>query len=344
MNEFFTGVLEDPRTKEEKLKDWSADEVLAGDAPAEWRMKEPRSFPIWNQYSTSACVAFAKAKQISIEVWRQTGVWIDFSPSSIYQLRRNADRGMYIADANEIVNKRGVSLEALMESQNLTEEQIMAVKRTKVADLFASAIAEAVVSYLYLPVGIDRIAQAIEKGPAVSLLIYANADEYTDIPEAKNRYLTYDKADIRHEVVAVDYYLDQTLGKVLAIEDSWGPGHGQGGRRIFTEDFVNMRVVQADYFSVFSFDGETPKPKLNFTKDLKFGDQGEDVRKLQDMLKFEGKFPTDQDSTGYYWHITAKAVLAWQIEHKVDSLTELNRLGGHFFGPASRKTANQKFA
>lgn len=347
--ELFSGVIEDIKTIEQTAKTgWNIDEVLAGSAPFSWEKKsidKLKNYPIWNQYMTSACVAFSKAKQVSIAVFKETGVWIDFSPASIYQLRSNDGAGMFVPEANEIVNSRGVTLEALMKSQNLTEKEIAKVKRSKVADLIAKAIAEAVVSYLYITDrSIDRIAQTIESGRGVSLLIFATADEYTDTPTVKNKDLKYEQATIRHEVVATDYFIHETYGKVLWIDDSWGVGHGQGGHRIMTEDFLNRRCIFADAIDLFSFEGSENKPKFDFAVNMRFGQTSEDIKKLQDMLKYEQELPSNQPSTGYYGYMTASAVLSWQKKNKVDTDIELDLSGGRSFGPRSRKVANEKFA
>lgn len=346
-NQYFTGVLDDIRPAEARKKDWSIDEVLAGDAPMNWREKqesEIAKWPAWDQAGTSACVAFSKARQLSIRIFKETGVWIDFSPASIYQLRANRPGlGMMISDANDIVNSRGATLEALMKSQGLTEEQIMAVKRSKVADLIARAIAEAVVSYLYVAVDIDRIAQTIESGKAVSLLTFAAYDEYSRKEPMVMGQLTYEDAPIRHEIVAVDYFLAGGVKK-LRINDS--AHFGGFAERDFTADWLKNRVILADAMDLFSFEGSKEiRPKFRFEANLWQGmPVNEDTKNLQNMLKWEQSFPANQDSTGYYGPITAKAVLDWQLKNKVAPEEELKRLGGTKFGPASRAVANQKYS
>lgn len=304
-----TGVLGDPRTDPRVVNGWGIGEVMAGSAPLDWRPKavqELKQFPIWNQDGSSACVAFAKAKQLSIAMFVRTGVWIDFSPASIYQLRTNAPSlGMNIGDANDIVNKRGATLEALMRSQDLTEAQINAVKRTKVADMFAKAIAEAVVSYLYVPVDIDKVAQAIEASYAVSLLVFANFDEYNGTPTILHPGLTYADAQIKHEVDAVDYYLHPTEGKCLWIEDSWGVGTGQGGRRNFTATFLSQRCILADALGVFDFEGgQDQRPKYDGS-----------IISLQKCLRYEGFFPLGVDYTENFGPITRAGVVKFQLKY-----------------------------
>lgn len=315
-NEIFTGVLGDPRLDPRVVNGHSVNEILAESAVLNWQKKTPVQYPVWNQAGTSACVAFSKAKQLSIKIFNLTGVWIDFSPASIYQLRANKPQGgMNIGDANQIVNERGATLEALMKSQNLSEEQIMAVKRTKVADLFAKAIAEAVVSYLYVPVDIDRIAQTIESGKAVSLLIFATSDEYSRLrPVVLNPGLIYEQAPIRHEIVAVDYFIDQDGTKVIHCNDS---SHFGGiPLRNLTADFITKRCILADAIDMFTFEpGEVQKPHYD-----------ESVKSLQDCLKHYGTFPANVDSTGYMGNITWKAVRDFQVKEGLHP-TGVNNVG-----------------
>jgi hypothetical protein len=262
-----TGVLTDPRLDLKVQNGFLVDEVLPASAVFEWKQKNTVKYPAWNQHRTSACVAFSKAKQISIKIFELTGVWIDFSPASIYQLRANKPaEGMDISNANDIVNKSGVTLEALMKSQGLTEEQIHQVRRTKVADLFAKAIAEAVVRYMYITkdITIDRIAQTIHNKGATSLLIYGTIKEYAQkVPTILIKDLEYadPRAVVRHEVVGVDYFLDKSNKKKLLINDS---AHFGGlSEREFSEEFIAKRCILADVLDVFSFDPNTEKPKFD---------------------------------------------------------------------------------
>lgn len=305
-----TGVIGDPRQDPRVRAGWSSTEVSAPPI-VQWVEKTPtdlkRYGEIWNQNGSSACVAFSKARQLSIELFRQTGVWLPLSPASIYQLRGNRPGlGMQISDANDIVNKRGATLDALMKSQDLTEDQINAVKRTKVADLIASALAEAVVSYLYVPVDIDLVAQQIDKGKAVSLLLFGNFAEYGEKPVILDPSLSYEDAQIKHEVCAVDFML-QAGEKCLWIEDSWGVGNGIGGRRTFTEGFLEKRVILADCLAVFDFEGGVGlRPSYDGS-----------VISLQKCLRFEGLFPLDVDYTENFGPITRAGVVKFQLKHAI---------------------------
>lgn len=307
-NEIFTGVTDDPRLDPRVINGWNINEVVAESSYFNWSKKSVLNlvkYPVWDQSSTSACVAFSKAKQVSIKIFLMTGVWIDFSPASIYQLRPDKTRGgMAIADANDIVNNTGVTLEALMKSQGLTEEQIQIVHRSKVADLFAKAIAEAVVRYLYIPINIDKIAQTIEAGKAVSMLIFSNYDEYARmVPIVIDTNLTYENAPIRHEIVGVDYFLDQNGIKRIYVNDS---AHFGGlAVRELTEDFIMKRCILADALDVFTFDIEIgDKPSYDGT-----------IISLQKCLLYEGLFPVGISFVENLGPVTREAINKFQIKY-----------------------------
>ena len=308
--ENFTGVLDTRQDIELVKANWNISELVAESAPLNWKKKtapELPHYPVWNQSKTSACVGFAKARQVSIRVFNLTGVWIDFSPASIYQLRANKPKGgMNIADANDIVNTQGVTLEALMKSQNLNETQINAVERTDVADLLAKGMAEAVVSYFYVPANIDRIAQTIEAGKAVSMLLFANSNEYSRaIPQVLDPNLTYENAPIRHEIVGVDYFLDSNGVKRIYINDS--AHFGGFVTRELTEDFIEKRVILAEAIDIFSFNKdvpETPKPRYDGS-----------IISLQKCLQYEGLFPKNVAFVENFGPITQKAVMQFQVKY-----------------------------
>ena len=285
----------------------------------------------------SNCVAATKATQLEWEIKRLTGEWIELSPLSIYRERMNKTPGMWVHDAHNIIKKKGATLEALLKSENLTEHEATIAKLTTTAEAYAKALTAIDFSYLYLPIDADRIATALEMGHAVGIILFANRDEYTNVPYVKDSNLTFATATIRHSITLLDYFIYNGKKAFWAI-DSWGVGHAQGGYRIITEDFLNQRVTTADYFDKFILDAHN-KQSYDFHQNLKYGDKNEQVVFLQNFLKERGYFPTNQVSTGFYGVITANAVLKWQLDNKVDTEAELLRLKGHYFGPKSREAA-----
>jgi len=152
----------------------------------------------------------------------------------------------------------------------------------------------------------DSIAQRLEEGRSVSLLLFANFNEYGADPIILDPTLQYEDAQIRHEVVATDYsYVSGR--KCLRIEDSWGLAGGIGGRRWFSEDFVTKRVILADCLAVFDFEGGVgTRPSYDGT-----------IISLQTCLRFEGLFPTDVPYAENYGPVTKDAVKKFQVRYNI---------------------------
>lgn len=350
----FTGLLEDDRSEEAKAKDYKAEEVLDTSSAVEWKHKdddELKKYPIWSQNGAGACVAFTFAKVLGVEIFRNSKVWVDLSPAFFYQQRRNQNSaGMNTYDACEIADNIGTTLEALMPSQELTEAEINAVPQTQFAKNVAAAVATAVESYFYLPKNMDAVARVLDMDKAVATSIFATSGEYRgkEVPVVKDRNLKRSEASILHKVTITDRYLHPKYGKVFVVDDSWGMDAGKGGRRLFTEDWFMTRCTDLVYFDKFEFDNaDSDRPTYTFTKPLEYSTTVEydaDVVALQNILKYEGVFPSNVESSGYYGAITAKAVYAFQVKYAVASLAELNELGGKRVGGKTIAKLNELYA
>jgi hypothetical protein len=149
-------------------------------------------------------------------------------------------------------------------------------------------------------------------------------------------------------VAAVDFVLVNGK-KYLLIEDS---SHFGGiNRRLISEEFFRARNWFARYPMNFIFDSESPtplpqpeKPKYTFKNVLTFGMTNGDVKALQEILRYEGLFPTNISLTGYYGAISAKAILAWQKKYAVAPLSELDSLQGRRVGDKTIKKLNELYS
>lgn len=351
-NNFFnkkgTGALIDTRTEKEKEKDYKFEEIVASINPVYWhekKIEEWKKYPIFDQGKSNACVAFSVSKILGILYYLKNNNFVAFSSAHIYQKRINKPNpGMLGINALDIA-REGVTLEVLLPSQNLNDEEIDNLKIEKYKEDVGKIFK--INNYVLLPVkDIDLIASTIQttqKG--IMVWFYFKLDEWNNIePTIKYPNLNlYSETTLRHSVVAVDFTIWKNK-KALIIEDSWGINFGIKGQRIITEDFYKERNFFAAYPINFVFE-ENFNNKINhkFLKDLKFGDKNEDVKILQDILKKEGLFPSNVDSTGYYGIITAKAVYKWQVKYLVDTLENLNKLEGKIFGVKSRERMNMMY-
>ena len=360
---FVSGAEIDTRPESEKQRDYRSAELVAAATPVNWTEKPQnvwRKFPIFNQDGSGSCVAQTEAKELGIMRWLKDRVYVHFSATHIYQQRANKPGGgMGAVDACNLASK-GATLEVLTPSQGMSDAEMDAVQiedyKKKVGEIFA------VPNYLALPIkDIDAIAsviQATSKG--VMVWFYFELEEWTSQPFVKNPNLELSApATNRHSVTAVDFTLVNGK-KALIIEDSWGTSYGMAGQRVITEDFFKARNWYAGYLMNFKFDQVQPtKPHYTFAKDLVFIEwdsvknqpkdpatdaaQKADVIALQDILKYEGLFPNNSGSTGYYGAITAKAVLAFQRKYQVADEAELVELGGKKVGSKTRAILNQLY-
>lgn len=359
---FRSGAAVDSRPEEAKLKDFKVEEIVAAFNPVNWVEKPQdqwRKFPIFNQDGSGSCVAQTEAKELGIMRWLKDKIYIHFSATDIYQRRTNKPAsGMNAVDARSIAAK-GVTLEDLAPSQGMSDAKmdaavIEAYKR-EVGAVFA------VPNYVALPTrDIDAIASVIQTtGKGVMVWFYFEYPEWSERPVVGNASLELLNATARHSVTAVDFFLLNGK-KCLLIEDSWGVATGIGGQRVVDEVFFKARNWYAGYLVNFRFDDQsqpsplpqpqplpnpTPgKPKHTFVGILTFGETNDHIGALQDILKYEGLFPVNTASTGYYGALTARAVLQWQKKWAVAPVEELDSLAGRRVGEKTIAKLNEIYA
>lgn len=327
--ENFTGLIPDPRTETDKSKDYQHAEVYAA-TPIEWKEKtEFRTFPIRNQNGSGQCVAFSSAKALGVNNLNEAGEYAALSPRDIYTRRSNTGSGMWLQNAGSITKEHGSTLDSLMPSDNLSETA---------ANNFFDRTSESIkIALNYKSQGyvfisndtdvMDNIARIINEGYAPVLTTFFHISEWTDEPKI---LVPSDQAKNFHAITVVDYFLKNDE-KYLLIEDSWGQQYGNDGRRMLSETWIRGRMTGCMYLIDWKFE-PTPKPKHDFKKVLLYGQKNNDIKVLQDVLKYEGLMATNITSTGYYGNITAKGVMDFQIKHAVAPLAEINALAGKRVG------------
>lgn len=337
----FLGAIDDYRTPEHKQKDFRFDEIVATTAPVRFEAKEPsqwRSFPVRSQGQAGSCVAHSCALVAGILQEHRDKTFIEFSASDVYQKRQNrtwpnGSAGMWATDAFEIMRKDGITLEALMPSMNVTEAGIHQIPRKpyygRVGEVFR--IGEYV---MFTPGDFDSVASTVQKTrKGVMVWFRFHGNEWTTTPRVRAA-----NPPLHHSVVAIDVAVYGGK-RGIVIQDSWGHATGINGRRFITEEFYHARNSFAGYVIAFRTDEDAkPTPVSHtFARDLRYGMTGDkDVQLMQDVLKREGLFPTNIDSTGNYYEITRRAVLAFQHKHNVDTPAQLEALQGRVVGPKTR--------
>lgn len=345
MTHLTSGAAIDTRSEKEKAKDWKFSEVVASAATVNWQEKPSaqwRKFQIYEQNGSGSCVAQTEAKEMGIMRFLKDGIYVHFSATDIYSRRANKPAGgMGAVDARSIVAKGGATLEALTPSQSMTDQQM----DTAVVEAYKRSVGEVfkVSNYLELPTkDIETVASVIQQtGKGVMVWFYFKNDEWTERPAVKYQDLSL-PADTttRHSVTAIDFTLVNGK-KCLIIEDSWGPNAGMGGQRIIDEDFFKARNWYASYLLNFKFDQLQPiKPQHFFAVDLEFGQTNDEVKALQDCLRYEGTFPSNAQSSGYFGSVTKKAVEGFQTKY---GIAQAGGVGFGRVGPRTRERLNILF-
>jgi len=270
----YNGIVKDPRTEEEKALDYKYEDLSKGDVPLNWieyNEKNLKSYLIQNQDGSLSCVAQGTSKILAMHEVKEGRGYTQLCPKFIYDLRQNfPDGGMWLPNSLDIACKHGTCKESLlpcdMKGESfMNDKSIIVAKHTEDAKNYKGKF------YFQITGGIDKIAEVMEQGYGVLLGFRFDYDEWLDVP-----FLHADsKQALGHGVAAVDYCLYEGK-KALVIEDSWGPGYGKGGRRIITETFLNARCFYAGYI--------TSLPNYVFTKTLKMGNRGIDVKMLQQKI------------------------------------------------------------
>lgn len=352
---FKSGVL-DVRSEAEIESSIPFQEIVAGAAAVPWGEKplgKWRKFPISNQNGSGSCMAQTLRKLAGIIVSLASGVYLDFSATDIYQRRVNkGSAGMGVDDLYAI-GAQGITLDALMPSDAMGDTAMDAMvpsdQAIKVRALFQLG------NPVFLPVGdIDAIASVINvTGKGVQLMMFWNVDEYGPVPLVLHPSLTSGQAEGVHSTAAVDFtLLGQTNvpnhpelwgKKALVMDESWDKiATTIDGQRLITEDFLKARNFCTTYPMNFKYQaGTVARPHHTFITSEVFKydpkapvSKDDNVVAIQDILKFEGYFPSNVDSTGYFGPLTQQKLMLWQKAHSIPAtgvaailtLTEMNRL------------------
>jgi hypothetical protein len=347
--EFNSGCLIDNRPESEKIKDFHFKEFVASAAPVEWKEKpesEWRKFPDLNQGISNSCVMATIDKLGLVMLWLKEKTFVLFS-RAFYQMRSNKPSGGMIGvEAFEIWRKNGLPLEQLVPSEKMSDAELDAIQIEQYEKYIAKVFA--ISGHVGLDNGdFETLASVIQvTGKAVMAWFYFTTEEWSKYIPTVSGKINFGTA-LRHSVAVVDFFL---VGgkKYLLIEDSaW---FGGLTRRLISEEFFRERNWFIRYPTNFKFQDQTIipesiKPVYKFKNIVRYGmENNPDVRALQDILKYEGFFPIERDSTGNYFAMTTAGVLKFQLKYNVATPDELHQLQGRQAGPKTLAKLNELYS
>ena len=135
--------------------------------------------------------------------------------------------------------------------------------------------------------------------------------------------------------LAVGYTKDR-----IYIQNSWGKGKGNDGYFYFDKNYLPMSAhcVLVDLPNNWQelLGKNKDKPKHQFIINLSKGITGEDVKVLQDCLKWLGCMDPKINCTGRFGPLTKQAVMAFQARYSIKPVAG-------FVGPITRSKLNELF-
>lgn len=330
--DFIHGVIEDPKKLAASLPQFN--EMVAKTDVVNWKpfdVSKLPNFPVRNQNGSSSCVAFTIALMCSIMYFTATGTWINFSPAFIYSRRKNKpNEGMLADDAFSLASD-GMLPDEFMPSDDKSEEYMNTTPVPKLVTMFnkLSALFGFDHRMIALPVGdIETVASTIQRtGKPVMVWFRFGDNEWKQSPLLLTLLLKY-----HHSVTAIPPTNpnEQTFGiyegeKAVAIQDSWGKiMFTFGGKRIIKESFWKARNTFAAYVKKLKFEeGTDDRPSYD----------GKTFISLQNVLRYEGLFPINQDFFEGYGPITIEAVKKFQVKY---GIANVFNSGYGVLGPKTR--------
>lgn len=319
-----TGAITPNQTKEAEIKNYRIEELVAAYANVNYsqtNIDRWKIYPRRDQGASNTCVAQTIAKMAGIMREQKTGEFVEYSATPIYQDRVNKPQaGMIGTDALDQWRKKGVTLEYMVPSQNIADYQVEAQQINE----YEKQIGEIsrIDAYVVLPARDFDLAVSTMLATGKPLMVWHQweYDEWDiNIPAIKSTKQVGRDMFTGHHSTTLTPNVGIYDGKIGATtEDSWGArGINNLGIRWLTKEFYNARntfTAYATSFKTYQEMGIDPaKPKYTFTRLLKYGLRlDKDVVALQNILKYEGLFPANYDSTGNFLEVTRKAVVAWQ--------------------------------
>jgi hypothetical protein len=186
----------------------------------------------------------------------------------------------------------------------------------------------------------DDIAYIVNdlKRPLILFVYWDDKEWNSKFPETKGDIFDVFMARYHHFVTVLPNSAYEDKGKKFCIiqDSAWFGGENI---RHISESWLDRRIYTGLYQTKFEFKESIPEYKdYVFTRNLKYGDQGQDVKELQKILKSLGYFPNNLEPTVYFRGITRQAVKDFQEANRSWILKPLglDKATG-IFGANSRK-------
>lgn len=354
---FQTGAGIDYRTTDQKQKDYDPHEAFASATPINWIEKsldliESEIFATSiSQHGTSRCVSEYAGIALETAEFRETGNRIAFSRRDVYCRRANRPHGGMAMHDLFTIMREGACYESQLASTAMLEADINLPYVVTDEMVIARKKHASGASFTWTTFNIDDIARQVQSGTPVCLFWYFDNSSYdewwNEAPKVMKEVDLYGVDTGRHQATAVSFTM-MNGEKHLVVMDSAGQGTGIGKQK-------NLRLVSERFFKArcygagFAIDKKNlsyvpPETiKYNFTRNLKHGMVGEDVKMLQKILVLE-KCMSVQVPTQFFLGMTEAGVIKLQEKYFAEILKPLGlKKGTGKFYESTRRFINKKY-
>lgn len=326
---------------------WRHEEVAGAVSGPQWIEKDPFTgfvtYPKRDQSVQSSCVSYVLSKQLAVDELSENGIYRELSPRSIYAYTAVPGGGSSSIVATKMAVKLGMTLEHLLITDGLSEEEATKDKGY-VTDAKQIAFVYRPGSYVEAATDFDTIAgiiethrkQGIKKVVAATIIGVNNGTWHSMYPKPPK---PGDPGVWFHRIAFTDFGL--IGGKPhLAFDNSWGSAIGNKGQQFIGLDYapaIYGAIYTLNQSDKFSDGAPAPKVKYHWNNDLTFGSRGADVTALQEALQALGMFPVSSvlKPTGNYLGLTQKCVEIFQQAFMIPVTGKI--------GPEDRARLNEIF-
>lgn len=320
--------------------------------------------PVWHQRKIGACVGHAAAKYKQYLDFLETGKVIGLSPRFLYAVAKARDKyqdeGTYPRLVAGILKDHGCATEKTIPNDTTLKHEAYVYNRDE-KKIPTKAWDEAkpfkIGSYAFPNVKVvDELKRAIVEGHGAMLLMRVGEEWYKD-KDGNSSWKEKDIVPLRppaeiisgHEVWLYGY---ETVGKrtKFYVFNSWSLDWGDKGTAYFWHDeykpFLDESITFVDVPNNLIEEAhelpEAEKFHYTFTRNMLYGERGEDVKAMQTALRIDGVF--EGPVTGYFGDLTAAALVRFWQKYNLTTILENLIIRGRSAGPKTRAKLNELFS
>ena len=368
---FSTGALD----SEPDYRDIPFELVAGATELPKKHIEDLSKIPVWHQRRIGSCVGQAAGKYAQYLNYLETGKVVEISPRYLYTLAKSRDglsgEGTYPALMAKIVKGDGAATDAVVPTDNTLDHETFVYNR-KESNLPSGAFQDArpykTGGYAFVDFkNKESLKRAIIEGHGVVISVHLGKEWYTT-KSGKRSWKAKDILPLRkptevisgHAIFLFGYEDLSDSDTLFHFRNSWSEAWGNKGDGTFTwKEYGEQIKTAITYIDIpndtLELVHNLPDAKTFryfFGKDIVAGERGDHVKALQTALMIDATFSRDlyaqllaSNELGYFKPngTTQKALLDYQIKHKVASMTELLNLQGSRAGSKTRASLNAQF-